>query len=464
MQAKNLIFFMTDQQRADTLDLCVDGTPVTPNLSGLARRAARFDTAYDACPLCVPARTALATGINPLANGMMLNDLPGKYARGHATLHTMLADAGYEVAHVGVNHIVVAPPLAQRLPYALWRDDDSYAAFAASQGMDIRRAPENTSVVNELADGVYCKRRYSNARVSEWPYDTSRFKDVWFAREAAAYLRRPHTKPFALFVCLWAPHPPLVVPKEYLAMFPPEAFALPPNTAVPARGEPAGRRLGAPAQLADTPPQKGWQQGWSAHCALSRLCDDQLGMLLQTLSEEGLADDTLVVCTTDHGEQMGQHAMYQKMEMYEPAVRVPAVFYLPGAPAARLDTPVSHLDFVPTVLDLLHVAPPRAFEGCSLAASVRTGAPVPAHDVFSVYCGNHAYGDMRRMIVRGTWKYVWDGSESELYDLAADPLEMENLAGRPEHAARCAELHEALRAWAQNSQDTLSYERKGAQQ
>ena len=83
----------------------------------------------------------------------------------------------------------------------------------------------------------------------------------------------------------------------------------------------------------------GWQQGWHAHLALSHLCDEQIGRIRSTLSSCGLADNTMVVFTADHGEHMGQHGMYQKMEMYEPAVRVPAIFHLPGTPSCRLKSP-----------------------------------------------------------------------------------------------------------------------------
>ena len=457
MAKKNLIFFMTDQQRVDTFGMEVNGVPVTPNLTRLTAQGTRFDTAYDTCPLCVPARTALATGKNPLKNGMQLNDLPGKYAQDHETLHTILYQAGYEVAHIGVNHISIKPPLKDRIPYAAWQDDDTYAAFAKENGLDIKRSPENSDVVKELCDGEYLDRRYSNAHVTEWKYDLSQFKDVWYTQHAVDFLKQPHEKPFALFVYLWAPHPPLIVPKQYLDMFPMDAFTLPENTDLPAEGEPSIRRKGAAAQLGNYPPEKGWKQAWSAHCALSRLCDDQLGRLLDTLDEQGLADDTLVVCTTDHGEQLGQHRMYQKMEMYEPAVRVMASFKMPGAPANRFTIPVSHLDFVPTVLDLLDVPAPEKFEGDDLADCIRTGSQPPKKDVFGVYCGNHAFGDMRRMIVRDRVKYVWDGTEAELYDLEADPLEMNNLANDPAHAELRRELHETLKNWAQASGDTLAY-------
>lgn len=83
---QNLVFIMTDQQRADTLGMISGNTEITPALNQLARESTVFERAYNTCPLCVPARTALATGMNPIKNGMQLNDLPGKYARDNETI------------------------------------------------------------------------------------------------------------------------------------------------------------------------------------------------------------------------------------------------------------------------------------------------------------------------------------------------------------------------------------------
>lgn len=455
MKPKNLVFLMTDQQRADTLGMTACGRPVTPHLDRLAAQSAVFRRAYDACPLCVPARTALATGRSPLSNGMMLNDLPGRYARDNPTLHRLLAENGWDVAHIGVAHISVKPPLRHSLPFAAWECDDTYAEAMKHKGISLSRAPEDSVMVEELGDGRYRPHRYSNARVSLWEHPLEDFKDVWFASRAVDFLDRPHPRPFALFLYLWAPHPPLIVPAGYLRRFPYEQIPLPANTDRPCPGEPDGYRRGAAAQLGLHPPEKGWRQAWSAHLALANLCDEQCGRILQALRRNGLEQDTLVVFTTDHGEQLGQHGMYQKMEMYEPAVRVPALFHLPGGPACTLETPISHLDFVPTVTDLLGLPGLPGAEGLSLAPSVRSGCEPLPHDVFGVYCGNHAYGDMRRMIVRANWKYVFDGNGEELYDLDRDPLEMQNLASSRACAGIRAELRLALASYCAERGDPL---------
>lgn len=450
MKPQNLVFIMTDQQRADTIGMKINGVPITPELNKLAEKSAVFTKAYNCCPLCVPARTALATGINPIKSGMMLNDLAGKYAQNHKTLHTMLYEAGYDVAHIGVNHISTKPNIKDCIPFSMWEDDQSYEKFALENGVQIQRKLTDSVVIDELSNGKYEKHRYSNANVSRFEYALDLFKDVWFAQKAVEFINQEHDKPFALFICMWAPHPPLIVPNEYADIFRTQDIKMPSNTGKPSIGEPSGYKKSAAAQLGKFPPENGWDEGLAAHFNLTRLCDDQVGKVMTALVKNNLQDSTITVFTTDHGEQMGSHGMYQKMEMYEPAVRVPAIFNVPNIKPSRFDTPISHLDFVPTILNLLNIDTGIIFEGTPLGTAIKSGTPPLEHDIFSIYCGNHQYGDMRRMIVSGKlgkYKYVFDGSESELFDLETDPLEMNNLANNPDYCSIKQKLHEKLIKW-----------------
>lgn len=458
MKKKNLLFFMTDQQRFDTLYRTEGGREITPAFNRLGREGTYFERMYDACPLCVPARTALATGRNPLQNGMMLNDLPGKYARDNMPIHEILKRNGYQTVHIGVNHISIQPPLRERVSFDAWEDDDTYARYRAQKGFPVKRNPDNTMEVMELGESGYRSKRYSNARVSLWEGAQNDFKDIWFADRALEFLKNQAKPPFALFVCLWSPHPPLMVPEKYWEMFCDMPVTLPANTGIPARNEPASRRKGAPANLAAVPPVGGWEEGMRAHYALTRLCDDQFARVRQALEDCSEWDNTMVVYTADHGEHMGQHKMYQKMEMYEAAVRVPAVIRFPGAkPGHTVCTPVSHLDIVPTIADCLGLETEKGFEGKSLKQTVLLGEEPKQHDIFSVYCGNHEFGDIRRMIVRGEWKYIFDGEEGELFNLKDDPLEENNLSGEEAYRDKRLELHQALAEWGRKNGDYILY-------
>jgi arylsulfatase A-like enzyme len=445
----NLVFIMTDHQRADSLGMVQAGLEVTPNLNRLAARGTLFTRAYSTCPLCVPARTALATGLYPTRNGVTTNDWQGTTAGDHPTLHELLHRQGYDVAHIGVHHIRVRPGLDTRLPFAAWEGESHYAAFL--RGRLPAESPAESApfkrLVRENQNGRPTDARYSSVQTGVWPGPADAFKDLYWSGRAAAFAAQPRAKPFALFLYLWAPHPPLRVPEPYASLFPPDRLDLPPNVGRPAEGEPSAYRSGVPAQLAEGVTHEDWRKVWAAHLGLVRLADTGIGRVLESLSPETAAN-TLILFTSDHGDHLGQHGMYQKIEMYEQALRIPLVLAGPGIRAQSVAAPVSHLDVLPTVLDLLGLPVPDGLDGLSLGPALRHGAPPPDRPIFAQYSGNPVPGDIRRCVIAGPWKYVWSAPASaELFHLADDPLEMRNLARAPEHRATLLHLHETCRQW-----------------
>ncbi|MFW6189619.1 MAG: sulfatase-like hydrolase/transferase [Planctomycetota bacterium] len=457
----NLLFLMTDHQRADSIGMVQDGVEVTPNLNRLAERGAYFARCYNTCPLCVPARTALFTGRYPTANGVVYNDWHGTTARERVPLQQVLVEAGYRVGHVGVHHVRVDPDLRERVPYAAWVDQADHGDHLSEHGIPggLPGGPDRFKrTVDERVEGERKQRPYSNTETAVWPHPAEHFKDLYWSRRAAEFLGAPADEPFALFVFLWAPHPPLVLPEPYATMFDPEALELPSNVGKPAEGEPPGRRRGAAAQIAEGVPMRQWRRVWAAHLGLTRLADDGIGTVLEALEESGHADRTVLAFTVDHGEHLGQHRMYQKMEMYEQAVRVPLIILEPGTEPSEHATPIWHLDVLPTLNEMLGLRAPARADGTSLADCVRGEAEPRRRTLFGQYSGNPALGDIRRMALRGDWKYVYDpAGEPELFDLSADPLEMHNLARSAERGGRLIDLHAHCAAFHERHGDWVDY-------
>ncbi len=454
----NLLFLMTDHQRADSLGMVQGGVEVTPNLNRLAGRSCRFTRAYNTCPLCAPARTALATGRYPTRTGIPVNDFAGVGARELPTLHRQLAEAGYEMGHIGVHHVRVRPDLREGIDWSTWFGREEYAAYAAEQGVGGWRREAYKRRITERHGEVREAVGYSNTRVGTWPGAAGHFMDARWGREAAGFLRRRHAGPLALFVHLWAPHPPLVLPEPYAGLFDPERLELPENVGLAGEGEPANRRAGIAAQLGAGLDERQWRGVWAAHLGLVRLADDALGGVLDALDTAGLAESTVTCFTVDHGDMLGQHGMYQKMELYEPAVRVPLLLAAPDGQSGAFDACVSHLDVLPTLCDLLGVERPGDIDGVSLAATVREGERPAERTVFSQYSGNPVMGDIRRGAITRRWKYVFDpDAEAELYDLAADPQEMTNLAGDPSRAETLSALHAEARRWHEGKEDWVRW-------
>lgn len=425
---------------------------MTPNLNRLASESTHFQRAYSTCPLCVPARTALATGLYPTRNGVVLNKTNLHPPGDHPPLHQHFAEAGYDVAHIGINHIQLCPGIRERVDFAAWTDVKDYAEYAMRQGLAGVGAAEFVRAIRERQGDEFVDARYSNTQTAVWPHDARHFMDSFFSRRAIEFLEAQRSRPFALFLYLWAPHPPLTVPDPFASRFDPGGILLPPNVDVPAAGEPPNRRKGAAAQIAEGLTPEEWRAVWAAHLGLVNMADALVGEVLDALDHTGLADETTVVFTSDHGDHLGQHRMYQKMEMYEQAIKVPLLIRHPGCTHRTIDSPVSHLDLMPTLLELAGLPVPVGLDGFSLRESVMSGEENSERVVFAQYSGNRAVGDIRRAAISRRFKYVYDPDDiPELYDLERDPLESVNLGNLGTDATANAEplreLEHACRAW-----------------
>jgi len=448
----NLLFLMTDHQRADTIGMVQDGKEVTPNLNQLAAASTVFERAYTTCPLCVPARTALATGVYPTQHGVVCNDWRGTNAGDFKPIHQTLREAGYDVGMIGADHIKLKPALMDRGPFHTigFQDHPPYLKELGIEppSMDDYR----TDILEDLESGPR-KSSFSNYRTGLWPLPAEHFLDMFLAREAVSFVNRKRDKHFALFLYLWAPHPPLCVPEPFHSMFDPDRIDLPENVGVVPEGEPPNRRNGIAARMAETATTEDWRKAWSAHLGLTALADAAVGQVLDAAAR-GDAKETVTMFMSDHGDHMGQHRMYQKMDMYEPALRVPMMMRIPEGTARRVTTPVTHLDVLPTTLDLLGLPAPEGGDGRSLASSVRDGDALTDVPVYAQYSGGGGISDIRRAVVRGRYKYVWSTDDQvELFDLEEDPLEMVNLAGDVGHREEEEEMHGLCRAWAEEHGD-----------
>lgn len=455
----NILFIMTDHQREDSIGMVQCGREVTPNLNRLSEQSVVFKRAYNACPLCVPARTALATGKYPTANGVVVNDWKGVSSGDHKPLHQYLLERGYNVGHVGVDHIKLTPALKDRMQFGIWESEITYGEYAASRGINAARNPgELTEVLEEVRDGRCERKKYSNTLASVWPFGIEYFKDYYFCEKSLEFIRKKHETPFALFTYFWAPHPPLRVPEPYASLYDPAQLELPENIGLPAEGEPSARRKGVPAQLAEGIGVDEWRKVWAAHLGLVTLADALIGRIVKQLEDNGQLENTIIVFTSDHGDSLGQHRMYQKMEMYEQAVKVPLLIRAPGIEPHRISSPVSHLDIVPTLLELAGIGQEDRLDGLSLVETMRHGVENRDRKVFCQYSGNPDLGCIRRAVISSRFKYIYDGTdERELYDLEEDRLEMRNLANDPGYGNIVRELHEECRKWNIEHKDWIKY-------
>ena len=466
---RNVLFLMSDQHKPGALG--IDGHPVarTPHLDALAREGVRFSNAYCSNPICGPARASMWTGRYAHNHGVLANEMP--YPVGTTTIAHSFRRAGYNTAAIGKMHFADAGThgFDYRLDFNDWYQylGPQARIFADEVGRPFPGDghPQIRSLWPAGADpwaGSYEKDGRAGmthvGRVSKLA-EKDHFES-FVVRESVEYLRRFAGKqPFFLVASFLKPHQPFMPAERFAAMFKAEDMRLP--------------RTHGKVDLARTPqfirkrisenpltpelldPVKALQRIASYYAVLAQM-DDCVGALLKALREMGLDDDTAVVYTSDHGELLGEHSLWQKFVFYESSVKAPLIMRVPGLTGAgqACSTPVSHVQLAPTLAELCGVPSLASYDGASLVDLLRNPAEPRQTRVFAEY--DLSSQRPKYMIRRGQWKYChYKDDMPEMFDLASDPDEMHNLAADPAYQARAGELRSALAAWHPRSLDSL---------
>jgi len=414
----NFVVIMTDTQNKSMVGAYGQPWVDTPNLDRLAAGGVRFERAYTACPLCTPARGALFSGLHPQVNGAWCNNVAPH--RQVALMGTIFRHFGYRAAYTGKWHLDGSGYFGDGVPGGGFEGDWWY---------DGKRYAEDI--------GAEMFRKYRGG--CRTPDDLRRagFREpnLWAHRvadRAVDFLGRVGDEPFVLVVSFDEPHGPCVAPPEYWEEFSPSDIPRPANYAAPLDGKPALQHVQR-RQYGEVP----WETfaaGLTRWFGCSSYVDREIGRVLDAV-DRAHGDDTAVFYTSDHGDMMGAHGLRGKGPMmYEEICNVPLLARVPGGPAGvASDALVSHVDLLPTMLELAGVDRPPCLHGVSLvptlsdpATRVRETAMIGFHR-FAI---NHdAYGEFYpiRCITDGRHKLAVNLLETdELYDLAADPHETAN--------------------------------------
>jgi arylsulfatase A-like enzyme len=445
----NLLFLITDQQRADTVQ---PGSPcLTPNLEALARGGVRFDRCYAPNPICSPTRASLFTGLLPHSHGVtdVTHAVPAPAAELRPDLplwSQALAKAGYRGGYFGKWHVERSDRL-ERFGF------DEYEVDLRLVGVKEHRGRLSPRVA--LSHPGY--RELLLAGVSDEPPEATREhylfgRGIDFIRDAAATPEQP----WALVVSTEAPHDPYIAPREQYRRYDPASLPKPASFGDPMADKPSIYR-----RIRDTWRDLSWEeyaQATACYYALCSLIDDEVGRILAALRDTGQEQDTLVVFTSDHGDYLGAHGLMLKgVPAFEEAYRAPLIMNGPGLPEGlTVDSPVSLLDLPRTLLSLL-TGDPFPCQGRDLAGYLQGREPAPEPEAFAEFHGQRL-GYTQRILWRDRVKYVYNGFDfDELYDLAADPFELRNLAADRDHAPVLREM--ASRLWEivrETGDDTLA--------
>ncbi len=442
MTPPNILWICTDQQRYDTIHALGNDRIRTPNIDRLVAAGVSFTQAYCQSPVCTPSRASFLTGRYPRTTGCRQN---GQAMPAHERLISrLLKDRGYHCGLAGKLHLASCSDGKVET-----RIDDGYDDFHWSHHPP-PDWPENAYSQWLAKQGKTWNELY--------PPDASPYvragvpaefhQTTWCAEKACDFMRANTHRPWFFSFNCFDPHHPFDPPAEYLARYNAADMPLPRRRDGELHNKPTYQQLDA--EWAHNEPDyfhsgamtdDDRRRVTAAYYAMVELIDDQVGRMLRMLDETGQLENTFFIFMSDHGEMLGDHGIYMKGPyFYDAAVHVPLIFSWAGRlqENLRVDGLVELVDIVPTLLDIANVPTPAAIQGRSLLP-ICTGRADPHHHrdgVFSEYYNawthHRSYGTMWRTADKKI--AIYHGIDAgELYDLATDPDEYNNLWDSADH-------------------------------
>jgi arylsulfatase A-like enzyme len=431
----NVLFIAVDDLNHWVGHLGRNRQTITPHLDRLATQGVTFTHAYCAAPVCNPSRAALMSGLRPHQTGVYDNKNDWRPEIDPAkTLITTFRKAGYFVGGSG------------KIYHGGFDRHEEWDDYLKKEGSDPK--PTGDTGVGGIK---FAPLDCNDEDLREW-------KIVQYGIDQ---LNSKHERPFLLTIGLHKPHMPWNVPRKYFDMHPLEKIELPPTKAddladVPPAGVSMARPEGDHREMLESGRWKEAVQGYLAAISYS---DAMIGRLLEGLAKSDYSDNTIVVLWGDHGWHLGEKQHWRKFALWEEATRAPLLWIVPGVtkPGGVCARTVDFMSIYPTLTDLCGIPTPQHINGKSirgLLADPQASWDQPAMTTFGYK--NHA--------VRSEgWRYIrYANGDEELYDETNDPYEWENVADRPEHASKKAELAKFLPG--ENAADKVQAGKKRAAQ
>ncbi len=413
----NVLFIAVDDLRDWVGYLGRNPQTITPNIDKLAKRGMAFTRSYCAAPVCNPSRCALMSGMRPSTTGVYENQNDWRtVVPENLPLTTQFRKAGYFVCGAGK---IYHEAYARR---AEWDD------YLEKVGGDPQ--PKGN-------DGV------GGIKFAPLDCKDEDLRDWKIASYAIEQLGKKHDKPFFLACGIHKPHMPWNVPQKYYDMHPLKDIKLPPYLKndlddVPPAGIKMAKPMGDHKAIVDS---GRWKDAIQGYLAATTYCDMLIGRIMDAFDKSAYRDNTIIVFWCDHGWHLGEKDHWRKFALWEEATRAPLLWVVPGLtkPGSVCDRTVDFMTIYPTLTDLCGIATPKHVEGKSIRALLADPKAEWSEPAVTTYLyKNHA-------VRTEGWRFIrYANGDEELYDEAKDPNEWTNLAGKPEFAAKKAELAKLL--------------------
>ncbi len=468
----NVLLAITDQERYDYTR--PDGPPVeTDAMDRLSSEGMQFTQAFTPISICSAARASLLTGQFPHGHGMLNNcheadAIQANLPSGIPTFSDVLDANGYTCTYTGKWHVGRdQTPEDFGFAYLGGSDrhhddiDEAFREYRRNRGVPVGEV----DLEDELYTGADPRDGNQGTFVAATtPVDVEETRAAFLADrtiealEAHVHGNSSETGPFFHRADFYGPHHPYVVPEPYASMYDPANIDLPASYAETYDGKPRVQENYLAYRGVTDFDWELWAEAIAKYRGFISLIDDQLERVLEALEAFGIDEETVVVHTSDHGDFVGSHRQFNKGPlMYDDTYRIPLQVRWPGVtePGTTCERPVHLHDLAPTVLEIADLEVPDTFDARSLL-SLLEGTDVDGwpDSVFAQYHGDEFGLYSQRMVRTRQHKYVYNGPDiDELYDLEADPAELQNLIDHPDYADVRREMRKRLTAWMDETDD-----------
>jgi len=440
----NVLLIVSDDQRPDTIAALGNDVIQTPNLDRLVEQGSVFTRAACANPICTPSRGEILSGCSGFRTGVL--DFGGKPRDGFVAFAETMKRGGYETAYVGKWHNKGRPSAygydntAGLYGGGGWKWNDPNRTDAHG-----RPITGYTGWVFQSEDGT---EKFPDRGVGLTGDISQKFADA-----SIELIQQPRKKPWFIHVNFTAPHDPLLMPPGFEDAYDPESMPLPKNFLNQHPFDHGNQNSRDESLLPLPRTEQDVREDLAVYYAVISHLDQQVGRILESLDQTGQRENTIIIFTSDHGLAMGSHGLRGKQNMYEHTINVPMLMSGPGIPEQKRFNAQMYLrDIYPTVCDLVGLTTPQVpgYQQDHRTLDGRSVGPVLRGKQNRIY--EHTFGyfrNLQRMVRSDDWKLIHYPKVErwQLFHLAEDPDELQNLADDPKHAEKKRELQAKLLQW-----------------
>ena len=444
LKQPNIVYIFCDQMSPRTMGWVGETEVQTPHLDEFSESAYCFTNAYCTSPVCAPARHSIYTGVYPSRHWVKKNDT--EMNEEYKTIMAMMNEEGYTTANIGKMHNA---PYHHRRDFQYVLNHEFFVGPAGISHYDAylrseleKRGIEDYQPYSHVPEGkLWLQVADGIANVNPLPEEL--IPEHWMTSEALKFMddqaeNRPD-QPFFLHLSYFPPHHPYMPVKKYADMYLEklDELELPPNYDHEALQKWCRSKM-TPDSLtvADVKYFRALYFGFMTQL------DAALGDLVAGMEERGLMENTIVVFTSDHGDNLGEHGRFYKGNMYEGSVRVPLMVHWPAHKLKErkiISDNLSHVDLVPTMLEAVGIEAPEYMPGKNMLPLMKGKESWEDHEVYSEYYSNRSWEPSQLMLKKGDFKLVYTTDtefgdwETWFFNVKEDPWEMKDLMQDPDH-------------------------------